>query len=82
MAENRPNILVVQADQLATLAIGAYGSSMASTPQLDEFADRGVVFDNAYCNFPLCAPSRFSMMAGQLASSIAAYDNGAEFPSS
>ncbi len=82
MAQDRPNILVVQADQLATQAIGAYGSKIASTPQLDQLADRGTIFDNAYCNFPLCAPSRFSMMAGQLASSIDAFDNGAEFPSS
>ena len=38
-----------------------------------------MVFENAYCNFPLCAPSRFSMLAGQMPSKIGAYDNGAEF---
>ena len=79
MPDSRPNILVIQADQLATHAIGTYGSRIASTPQLDALAANGIVFDNAYCNFPLCAPSRFSMMSGQLASSIDAFDNGAEF---
>jgi choline-sulfatase len=41
-----------------------------------------VVFEQAYCNYPLCAPSRFSMMSGLLASHAGAYDNGAEFPAS
>jgi arylsulfatase A-like enzyme len=41
-----------------------------------------VVFENAYTPYPLCAPARFSMMAGQLPSRIGAYDNGAEFPAS
>jgi len=40
------------------------------------------VFDSAYCNSPLCAPSRFSMMSGQLPSRIGAYDNACEFPAS
>jgi choline-sulfatase len=40
------------------------------------------VFESAYTNFALCAPSRFSMLSGRLASEVGAYDNGAEFPSS
>ena len=51
----------------------------ALTPNMEALADAGVVFDNAYCNFPLCAPSRFSMLSGMLPSRIGAYDNGAEF---
>ncbi|MCP4876234.1 MAG: choline-sulfatase [Gammaproteobacteria bacterium] len=82
MTNNRPNILVIQADQLAANTIGAYQNPVASTPNIDELASNGAIFDSAYTNFPLCAPSRFSMMAGQLASSIGAYDNGAEFSSS
>ena len=76
-----PNILVIQADQLVAKMIGAYGNTIASTPNIDGLATQGTVFDSAYTNFPLCAPSRFSMMSGQLASTIAAYDNGAEFSS-
>ena len=60
----------------------AYGNTIAQTPHIDQLATQSAVFDAAYCNFPLCAPSRFSMMSGRLASRISAYDNGAEFASS
>ena len=43
---------------------------------------QGVLFENAYCNSPLCAPSRYSMLAGRLPSRIGAYDNASEFPAS
>lgn len=79
---NRPNILFLQADQLLAEAIGAYGSRVAHTPCMDSIAKSGTVFTNAYCNFPLCAPSRFSMATGQLASRIGVYDNAAEMPAS
>ncbi len=82
MKTDRPNILVIQADQLATMAIGAYRNPIAKTPNIDSLAASGAIFDAAYTNFPLCAPSRFSMMSGQLASTIGAFDNGAEFASS
>jgi choline-sulfatase len=82
MKADRPNILVIQADQLAASAIGAYRNPIASTPHIDSLAAGGAIFDAAYTNFPLCAPSRFSMMSGQLASTIGAYDNGAELTSS
>lgn len=75
----RPNILFIQVDQLTALALRSYGDNICHAPTLDALAERGVVFNNAYCNFPLCAPSRFSMAAGKLASRIAAYDNAAEF---
>lgn len=77
-----PNILFIQVDQLAASFLPAYGNRIARTPHLDELAGRSVVFDSAYTNFALCAPSRFSMLSGRLASEVGAYDNGAEFPSS
>ena len=76
------NILFIQVDQLAASALSMYGNTVCQTPHLDRLAAEGFVFDNAYCNYPLCAPSRFSMAAGLLPSKIAAFDNGAEFPSS
>ncbi len=82
MMTNRPNILFIQVDQLAIDVLAAYGNAVAKTPNLDALAAEGTVFENAYCNYPLCAPSRFSMAAGQLASKIGAYDNAAEFPAS
>ena len=76
---NKPNILIIMADQLAPHFTGAYGHAVVKTPHLDQLAQRGVRFDTAYCNSPLCAPSRFSFMSGQLISRIAAYDNASEF---
>lgn len=77
----RPNILILMADQLTARALRAYGGSIARTPYIDALADEAVVFDSFYCNSPLCAPSRYSFMAGQLPSRIGAYDNAAEFAS-
>ena len=76
---SKPNILVVMADQLAPHFTGAYGHAVVKTPHLDALAQRGARFDAAYCNSPLCAPSRFAFMSGQLLSRIAAYDNASEF---
>jgi len=78
MAE-RPNFLILMADQLTAGILPAYGGA-ARTPHLEQLASQGVVFESFYCNSPLCAPSRFSMLAGQLPSKIGAYDNAAEFP--
>ena len=75
-----PNILILMADQLTAGALPAYGNQVAKTPCLDALAREGVVFDSFYCNSPLCAPSRFSFLAGQLPSAIGAFDNAAEFP--
>ena len=77
-----PNIVVIMADQLAPHFTGAYGHPVAQTPHIDALAARGMRFDAAYCNSPLCAPSRFAFMSGQLISRIAAYDNASEFRAS
>ena len=79
MQKQQPNILVIMADQLAPQFTGCYGHAVVKTPHLDALANRGMRFDAAYCNSPLCAPSRFSFMSGQLISRIAAYDNASEF---
>ncbi|WP_170606277.1 choline-sulfatase [Ruegeria arenilitoris] len=78
----RPNIVVVMADQLAPHFCGPYGHPSVKTPHIDALASRGMRFDAAYCNSPLCAPSRFAFMSGQLISRIAAYDNASEFRAS
>ena len=75
-----PNILLIMADQLAAPVLPAYGHRVVKAPHLSRLAERSVVFDSAYCNFPICAPSRFSMMSGRLPHSIEAYDNASEFP--
>ena len=78
----RPNILLVMFDQLAPQSLPSYGHPVVKAPHLEQLSAEGVLFESAYCNSPLCAPSRFSMMAGQLASRIGAWDNAAEFPAS
>lgn len=75
----RPNIVLVMFDQMAPQSLPAYGHHLVKAPNIQALAEDGVVFENAYCNSPLCAPSRFSMMSGQLCSNIGAYDNAAEF---
>jgi choline-sulfatase len=78
----QPNILFIQVDQLAARFLRCYGDPICQTPTLDHLAATGTVFDTAYCNVPLCAPSRASMATGKLCSDIGAYDNAAELPAS
>ncbi len=78
---DQPNILLVMADQLAAPFVSWHGGPPI-TPHLDRLAAEGVVYDAAYSNSPLCAPARFSMMSGQLNSTIGAYDNASEFAAS
>jgi len=78
----RPNILVIQADQLTAKVLPMYGHALVHTPHLAALAERGVTFLNAYCNNPVCGPSRGSMLTGRLSSKVGCYDNAADFPSS
>ncbi len=80
MFKKVPNILLIQADQMAAPALPFHGHPVVKAPHMSALAQGGVVFDSAYCNAPLCAPSRFSMMSGLMPSEIGAYDNAAEFP--
>ena len=78
----RPNIVLIMADQLAPHFTGAYGHAVVRTPNLDALVARGARFDAAYCNSPLCAPSRASFMTGQLVSRLGTYDNASDFAAS
>ncbi|WCN11034.1 choline-sulfatase [Marinomonas mediterranea] len=80
MANQQPNILFIMADQMAASALPMYGGKVAKVPNLQRLADQGVVFESAYCNSPLCAPSRYVLMTGQLPTRIGAWDNAADFP--
>ena len=79
MRSERPNILFIMADQLTPSALPFYGNRVVDAPYLSSLAEGGVVFENAYCNSPLCAPSRASLMTGQLPSRLGAFDNAAPF---
>jgi choline-sulfatase len=79
MTTSQPNILMIMADQLTAPVLPGYGGAVVKAPHIERLAREGVLFEHAYCNSPLCAPSRASMMAGRLPSKIGAYDNAAEF---
>ncbi|MEM7144392.1 MAG: sulfatase [Verrucomicrobiota bacterium] len=63
-AADEPNVLFIISDDLS-YALGGQGHPECITPNLDEFAKSAVSFTRAYCQFPLCAPSRASIMSGQ-----------------
>ena len=78
----RPNILLIEADQMAAFPLGFCNpDGQAKTPNLSALARDGVVFENAYCNSPLCSPSRASKFTGRLPTSHQVWGNGAELPS-
>lgn len=71
---HRPNVLLLIADDL-NVFLGCYGDPRARTPNLDRLAAKGVRFQRAYCNYPLCGPSRNSMLTGLYPNSTGIYGN-------
>lgn len=63
-ADSRPNIVFLMADDQATYSMGCYGAPEAITPNLDQLADSGVIFDNHYDTTAICMASRASVMTG------------------
>lgn len=65
------NILLIMMDQLRYDALGFMGKFPVRTPNIDQLAARGTVFENAYCSNPVCVPARASLMTG-----VYSYDHG------
>ncbi len=78
--DGQPNILLIEADQMASFVLSLYNPhGQAKTPNLDVLAQDGVLFQNAYCNSPLCCPSRAAMFTGSKPSHNGVWGNGSEF---
>lgn len=75
LATDKPNVLFVMSDDL-NFALSGHGHPECKTPHLDEFAKNAVSFTRAYCQFPLCGPSRASIMSGQYPSKNGVAGNG------
>jgi len=77
----QPNILWICTDQQRYDTIGALGNSYVSTPNIDRLVAEGVTFTHAYCQSPICTPSRAGFLTGQYPSTVHINGNGlATFP--
>ena len=75
MAKQPKNLLYIFTDQHSKFITGCYGNPYVHTPNLDRLAARGVRFNNAYCNNPICVPSRASMSIGDYGFRHSYWDN-------
>ena len=56
--DDRPNIVLLLADDLGYGELGSYGQTVIKTPNLDELAEKSMIFTNFYAGSPVCSPSR------------------------
>ncbi len=77
MVQTKPNVVVIQTESQDGRLLGCLGhpAMAAATPNLDRMAGEGVIFENHYCNYPLCCPSRASLWSGQFAHKVGAWNN-------
>ena len=75
MATEPKNLLFLMSDQHNRAMAGCYGHPVVQTPHIDGLAARGVRFTAAYCNCPICVPSRASLATGRYVHQIGAWDN-------
>src|SRR6476620_7991159 len=64
-AADRPNIVVILADDLGAVDLGCYGADLHETPRLDALAKQSVHFRQAYASAPVCSPTRAALMTGK-----------------
>jgi choline-sulfatase len=69
------NVVFIMSDEHSRRVLGAYGNAVVRSPNLDALAAAGVLFENAYCNCPICVPSRASFATGRYVHTIGYWDN-------
>ena len=80
MSTNPPNILWICTDQQRFDTLGCYGNQFVHTPNLDSLASDGVLFQHAYCQSPVCTPSRASFLTGRYPRTTRCRQNGQAIP--
>jgi choline-sulfatase len=73
------NLLLITSDEHSPKVVGCYGNSVVRTPNIDGLAARGVRFERAYCQTPICVPSRASFATGRYAHAIDNWDNSTPY---
>lgn len=75
-AANKPNIILIMADDLGYRELGCYGQTKIQTPHIDQLAKEGMIFSQFYAGSAVCAPSRCNLMTGRHGGHAYIRDNG------
>lgn len=76
-----PNILLLHVDEQRADSLRAYGNTQIITPNLDRFTREAEVYQNHYCVYPVCTPSRYSLFSGRYVSQHLGWSNHCTIPS-